>query len=349
MSTNTGEDMYISRIQVTEGFLDGLDISLSPGLNVLIGARGTGKTSVIELLRYCLDVPGHTPESNKRSKEHALSILGTGEVVVTISTGGEDMVFRRAAGDVSHRIAASQMPIVFSQTEIETVGLQSTGRLRLIDGFATNLRELSDREEAATASVHSATVQIDSAQRELDELSRQLADMPRVDAELAKLAPAELDLEKLSAASAEKTGALGTLSHKLSSASVESEKAGRALDHVMQWRHRIQSVVDASPSLVELQRFPELTATAQNASNLLQSAIHEIEALEQAVRSIKEANEAERATIERDARTLRQEVETLQEGSGAIISTGMKLRERKAQLLALNDLFRGKRDALGKV
>jgi predicted AAA+ superfamily ATPase len=40
--------MIIKRIQVEEGFLDGLDIAFAPGLNVLIGPRGTGKTSVIE-------------------------------------------------------------------------------------------------------------------------------------------------------------------------------------------------------------------------------------------------------------------------------------------------------------
>jgi predicted ATPase len=41
--------MYIERIQVEEGFLDGLDLKLIPGLNVLIGARGTGKTSLDRL------------------------------------------------------------------------------------------------------------------------------------------------------------------------------------------------------------------------------------------------------------------------------------------------------------
>ena len=52
--------MYIERVQVEEGFLDGLDLELSAGLNVVIGARGTGKTSLIELIRFCLGIPGHT-------------------------------------------------------------------------------------------------------------------------------------------------------------------------------------------------------------------------------------------------------------------------------------------------
>lgn len=46
--------MGIERLQVQGGFLDGLDINFSSGLNVITGARGMGKTSVIELLRYVL-------------------------------------------------------------------------------------------------------------------------------------------------------------------------------------------------------------------------------------------------------------------------------------------------------
>jgi len=41
----------IERIQVEEGFLDGLDLTFVAGLNVVIGPRGSGKTSIIELGR----------------------------------------------------------------------------------------------------------------------------------------------------------------------------------------------------------------------------------------------------------------------------------------------------------
>ncbi len=35
--------MIIERIQIEEGFLNGFDVWPKPGLNVVIGARGTGK------------------------------------------------------------------------------------------------------------------------------------------------------------------------------------------------------------------------------------------------------------------------------------------------------------------
>ena len=47
--------MHIERLQVeAEGFLSGLDVQFVEGLNVIIGARGTGKTSIVELIRFCL-------------------------------------------------------------------------------------------------------------------------------------------------------------------------------------------------------------------------------------------------------------------------------------------------------
>jgi Fe-S cluster assembly ATPase SufC len=80
--------VHIERVRVEAGFLDGLDLRLVRGLNVVIGARGTGKTSLIELIRFCLNVKGHTAESNQQSLDHALSILDFGEVTVDIDDDG---------------------------------------------------------------------------------------------------------------------------------------------------------------------------------------------------------------------------------------------------------------------
>jgi predicted ATP-dependent endonuclease of OLD family len=91
--------MHIERIQIEEGFLDGLDLTLVPGLNVLIGARGTGKTSLIELIRYCLDVRPHTSDTAKRSRDHAVSVLGPGQVTLTLSDGRNKIVVSRTALD----------------------------------------------------------------------------------------------------------------------------------------------------------------------------------------------------------------------------------------------------------
>src|SRR6266849_5667636 len=108
--------MHIERVQVEEGFLDGIDVALSPGLNVIIGARGTGKTSLIELIRFCLDVRGYTTDTDKRSRDHALSVLGSGQVTVTLSDGNARITVTRTANDSAPRASGPfSPPIIMSQ------------------------------------------------------------------------------------------------------------------------------------------------------------------------------------------------------------------------------------------
>ena len=91
--------MRIERLQVEEGFLDQLDVPFVPGLNVLIGARGTGKTSCIELIRFCLGAPAFTDDAGHRGEQQALSVLGGGRVTVTFSVDGTRYSLSRTATD----------------------------------------------------------------------------------------------------------------------------------------------------------------------------------------------------------------------------------------------------------
>ena len=96
--------MQIERISVQEGFLDGLELELSPGLNVIIGARGTGKSSVLQLLRYCLGLPSFTEDGTLLGDEHARAVLGSGRVKVVLSHAGlalDRAVLQRALHDAA--------------------------------------------------------------------------------------------------------------------------------------------------------------------------------------------------------------------------------------------------------
>jgi AAA domain len=72
--------MRIDRLEISGGFLDGLEIDFEDGLNVLIGARGAGKTSVIELIRFALAIPAKTEEAAEDARRQAVAVLGDGTV-----------------------------------------------------------------------------------------------------------------------------------------------------------------------------------------------------------------------------------------------------------------------------
>ena len=50
----TEEHAVLRHLSWDSGFLDGVRMPLNPNLNVLVGGRGAGKSTVIESLRYVL-------------------------------------------------------------------------------------------------------------------------------------------------------------------------------------------------------------------------------------------------------------------------------------------------------
>lgn len=72
-----GEFPAIQEFQVTGGFLDGQTFVFNPGLNSLLGAKGSGKSLVVEFLRFTL---GQAPTNKELAEDHhqkLIKCLGT--------------------------------------------------------------------------------------------------------------------------------------------------------------------------------------------------------------------------------------------------------------------------------
>ena len=95
--------MFIEQVQIEDGFLGGLHLRFEGGLNVLIGARGTGKTSLIELIRYALGASAFTEDAERRGNQQALSVLQGGQVTVVLRDGEDRLVVTRGARDETPR------------------------------------------------------------------------------------------------------------------------------------------------------------------------------------------------------------------------------------------------------
>lgn len=63
------------------GFLDGTAIRFNENLNVLIGGRGTGKSTIVESIRFALDIRPLGKEAEKQHKEFVSMVLGSGTKV----------------------------------------------------------------------------------------------------------------------------------------------------------------------------------------------------------------------------------------------------------------------------
>ncbi len=333
--------MHIQRVQVDEGFLDGLDITFTPGLNVIIGARGTGKTSLIEIIRFCLDVSSTTADTTRRSKDHALSILGSGQVTVTLLDNEKTILVSRTASDEAPRAtSAYRKPVIFSQTEIETVGLEAAGRLRLLDGFVRTKQDSDLFEREIVTTCKSLTRQIEECRKEIDGLEQARKALPNLQVELNQTVQAEQEVSKTSLALQEKTDLLGKRSNEISGLSVILQQVSRLKDGVAGWSHEVKKATEfALPSDIHAElaatiapNFLVLNQRIQDAKNRLAAEFNEVINIYRELDDVVSKCTADKVVQEDIARQLRVEVESIQAGSGAVLRKGQELREQIAKL-----------------
>jgi ABC-type branched-subunit amino acid transport system ATPase component len=136
--------MIIERLEVRGGFLDGLDLAFGHGLNVLIGPRGAGKTSVLELVRFVLGVPAMTSEAQVAADQQARAVLGDGTASVFCSVQGQELVLMRTSLDDAPAASARfhiDAPLIVSQNEIEAIGLDPVSRRSILDRLVDSVVE----------------------------------------------------------------------------------------------------------------------------------------------------------------------------------------------------------------
>lgn len=171
----------IRRLRVYGGFLDRLDLRFGDGLNCIIGGRGSGKTTVLEFIRFALDRLPKASSGSKGSDDRLRNLLSanlgaSGYVEVEFeSQEGLSYRIRRTASEapvitddqgktVDTKVLASSVLIdaaIFSHNEIEEIAQSPTAQ-----------RELLDR--LCSQPLHSLQSQIDQAGDALAENSQRL-------------------------------------------------------------------------------------------------------------------------------------------------------------------------------
>ena len=143
----------IERLSVTGGFLDRVSIELADGLNCFIGARGTGKTTALEFLRYGLNrMPDPKVDRERKNDIEKLveANLAHGSIEISIRTEADlRYTVRRSYSvdpTVTNEIGDSvSIPLddgrlfaidVYSQNQIEDMARNPTAQLALIDRFS---------------------------------------------------------------------------------------------------------------------------------------------------------------------------------------------------------------------
>ena len=121
--------LAITSISFHGGFLDGQRFEAADGLNCLIGARGTGKTTVLESVRHTF---GWVPEdgvARKRIDSLVQNNLRGGRVEVGIRT-------KEGLSYVASRSAGEEPVVLTSDGEPTEISLSQSGGLFGLDVFS---------------------------------------------------------------------------------------------------------------------------------------------------------------------------------------------------------------------
>ena len=195
----------LKSVSIAGGFLDGGFFEFTEGLNCIIGARGTGKTSVLELVRFALDaLPPLTHPERQRIEALVRANLGEGTVELTIETregltyrilrswGDEPVVVTAdgAATEITLRAGGLFRADLYSQNEIERIADEALSQLSLIDNFETAEIASITRELRTLASrlATNATTLL-PLQDQITALNDEIAGLPGINEKLKALGP----------------------------------------------------------------------------------------------------------------------------------------------------------------
>ena len=192
----------IRSLSIIGGFLDGTTVEFAEGLNCLIGARGTGKTTILELVRFALDeLPDMEtdPAGHRRIEALVENNLDSGRVQVSIETkDGLSYIVSRSAGEEPIVLTADGQPTdvtfkcgsvfkadIYSQNEVENIADRALSQLVLIDNFeAEPIAEIELKIKAVEAKLTASAGAIRPLQDQIAAVSEEISTLPGVEEKL---------------------------------------------------------------------------------------------------------------------------------------------------------------------
>jgi PHP family Zn ribbon phosphoesterase len=191
------------------GFLDGAAIRFNEGLNVLIGGRGTGKSTIVESLRYVLDLEPLGEESGKVHAGIVRNVLRDGTKVSLLvrshhpspaeylvqRTAPNPPVVRTSDGEVSDLRPTDIVPgvEVYGQHEISELTRSPEKLTRLLSRFVTVDPASASRKVELRSGLRRARSRMTEIRTELAAIAEKLDALPGLEEKLARFEEAGIE------------------------------------------------------------------------------------------------------------------------------------------------------------
>lgn len=197
----------IRQISWTGGFLDGVTIPISPDLTTLIGGRGTGKSTVVESLRYALNIEPIGADAKRDHDTIVTGVLRSGTTVrvdvETITPTLQRFTIERSVPNPpvvrdSSGTATSLTPMdvvgmveIFGQHELAELAHDKASVARMLQRFAGATGRDADYTVLRDKLRENRT-KLARAEKDRDDLEAELADIPRLEQHVAQYTATDL-------------------------------------------------------------------------------------------------------------------------------------------------------------
>ena len=189
----------INSIKIEGGYFDGLEANFSGHLDAVIGGRGTGKSTLLECLRYALEVPHKAEDARKQGDQIVRENLGRegGRVVVELRSAANNMkrykVIRRygeparvidEVGDESSlRPGTDLLPgaEIYGQNEIYELARKRDELTRVLDRFLPQDAAQEPDLESVRRKLEENGARLVKAHERKDEVEVRIAELPKLE------------------------------------------------------------------------------------------------------------------------------------------------------------------------
>ena len=191
----------IVSMSISGGYLDGVEINFSRHLNTVIGGRGTGKSTLLECLRYVLDILPKGKQAQKLHLDIMKENLGkaSGRVEVDIVSSsqhgkryrisrryGEMPIVREVvlgdSGNVSTLQPRDLLPgiDIYGQNEIYELAQDDRNRIQLLDRFLPPDGDYEQNNSMLKKRLQENQQKLAKSLGEIDDLKYQIARLPKM-------------------------------------------------------------------------------------------------------------------------------------------------------------------------
>lgn len=190
------------------GFLNGASLRFNENLNVLIGGRGTGKSTIVESLRCVLDLQPLGEESGKAHQGIVRNVLRDGTKVSLLlrshhPTPAEYLIQRTIPNPPIVRTATGTSDLrpsdivpgieVYGQHEISELTKSQDKLTRLLNRFMTPDTSASEERTQLRSELKRSRTKIVETQAELSDIEEKLLELPGLEEKLARFKDAGVE------------------------------------------------------------------------------------------------------------------------------------------------------------